>query len=950
MLRQIFRRILTGGVRRTGTIRGRRADASWTPTFESLDGRWTPAITAFFSAPTGILTVLGDSLDNTITIERDAAGVLLVNGGAVTIAGGTATVANTAEIQVFGQNGHDTITLNEANGALPKALLFGGNGNDTLTGGSAGDFLFGQAGNDVLFGMGGSDFLFGGDHHDVLIGGDGDDQIFGEAGNDRMIWNPGDDIDLFEGGEGTDTVEVNGGNGDEIFTVTANGGRVRFDRLDPAPFAIDIGTSEKLVVNGNGGNDFVSATGNLAALIHLTFDGGAGNDTLIGGNGADLLIGGEGNDFIDGNQGNDTVLMGAGDDVFQWDPGDGSDVVDGGGGVDTLRFIGSNAGEIFTLSANGSRVRFTRNIGNVTMDLKGIERVDLETLGGADTVVMNDLSKTEVVELNVNLAGTLGGSNGDSQIDQVIVTGTHGADVVNVIGSGGTVSVVGLPTLVKIHNAEGANDQLTINASSGHDLVSAATLNAGLIGLFIDGGIGNDTLTGSQGADTILGGDGADLVEGGQGNDLVLLGAGNDRFVWNPGDGSDIVEGQGGFDTLQFNGSAASEQMQIAASSGRVFVFRDVGNVTVDTGDIERINIAAFGGADQIFVGDLSGSSVTEVHLDLAGSVGGSAGDGQQDTVIINGTNGADQIVMKGSTAGASVTGLHATVHIRRSEANLDRIQINGLGGNDVIDASGTTANVAKLALHGGLGDDVLIGSAGADEVFGGDGNDLAILGAGDDTFVWNPGDDNDTVEGGTGNDTLIFNGANVAEIIDISSNGGRVRFTRNVASVVMDLNGLEVITFNALGGADTVVVNDLAGTDVQAVNINLAAINGAGDGQPDTVHVHGTNGNDVILVTGSAGLATVFGLHAQVNITGAESNNDRVVIHALDGDDVVEASGLTATGIGLTAHGGNGNDVLIGGDGADVLTGGEGDDVLIGGPGLDILDGGPGDNIVIQG
>ena len=60
--------------------------------------------------------------------------------------------------------------------------------------------------------------------------------MFGEAGNDRMIWNPGDDTDLIEGGDGTDTAEVNGGNGAEVFTATANGTRVRFDRIDPAPF------------------------------------------------------------------------------------------------------------------------------------------------------------------------------------------------------------------------------------------------------------------------------------------------------------------------------------------------------------------------------------------------------------------------------------------------------------------------------------------------------------------------------------------------------------------------------------------------------------------------------------------------------------------------------------------------------------------------------------------
>src|SRR5829696_6333254 len=158
------------------------------------------ATTASFSA--GVVTVNGDASDNVITISRNAGGAILVNGGAVAVVGGAPTVANTALIRVFGLGGNDTISLSEVNGPLPRANLFGGTGNDTIT------------------------------------GGDADDQAFGQSGNDRMIWNPGDDTDLNEGGDGTDTVEVNGGNGSEAFTATANGTRVRFDRLNPAPFTI----------------------------------------------------------------------------------------------------------------------------------------------------------------------------------------------------------------------------------------------------------------------------------------------------------------------------------------------------------------------------------------------------------------------------------------------------------------------------------------------------------------------------------------------------------------------------------------------------------------------------------------------------------------------------------------------------------------------------------------
>jgi Ca2+-binding RTX toxin-like protein len=256
------------------------------------------AISATFSPTAGLLSVFADTLGDTITASRDAAGQILINGGAVPVLGGRPTVANTIKIQVFGLSGDDRITLDETNGALPPAELFGGGGNDVLTGGSGADLLFGQSGNDTLLGKGGSDQLFGGDGNDVLTGGDGDDQVFGQGGNDRMIWNPGDDSDLFEGGAGTDTAEVNGGNGAEVFTITANGTRVRFDRVTPAPFFLDIGTTENLVVNANGGDDVITAGNGLAPLIQLTLDGGAGNDSITGGDGNDVLIGGAGTDTV----------------------------------------------------------------------------------------------------------------------------------------------------------------------------------------------------------------------------------------------------------------------------------------------------------------------------------------------------------------------------------------------------------------------------------------------------------------------------------------------------------------------------------------------------------------------------------------------------------------------------------------------------------------------------
>jgi Ca2+-binding RTX toxin-like protein len=518
--RRPARRLLAAAVLSAGVLAATSATAS-------------AATTATFSS--GTLSVFGDSLNNSITISRDAAGKILVNGGAVAVTGGTPTVANTALIRVFGQAGDDVITLNEASGALPATHLFGGAGNDTLTGGSGGDQLFGQAGNDTLLGRGGFDLLFGGSENDTMTGGDADDQVFGQSGTDRMIWNPGDDTDLDEGGDGVDTVEVNGGNGAEQFTATANGTRVRFDRVNPAPFAIDIGTSEKLTVNANGGDDSFSATGNLAALIAITVDGGAGNDTLLGSNGVDLLLGGDGNDFADGQQGNDVALLGAGDDTFQWDPGDGSDVVEGQAGTDAMAFNGSNAGENMDVSANGQRVRFFRDVANITMDLNDVESIVAKTLGGADNVVVNDLSGTDVLNVAADLAASAGGDDG--QPDNVIANATNGDDVASVIGAGPNVQLSGLPARISVSGAVAGSDRVTVNALAGADVVDATGLAATSALLSLDGGDGDDVLLGGAGNDTLLGGAGDDVLIGGPGNDTIDGGPGDnvvlDSFAAN---------------------------------------------------------------------------------------------------------------------------------------------------------------------------------------------------------------------------------------------------------------------------------------------------------------------------------------------------------------------------------------------------------------------------------
>ena len=461
-----------------------------------------------------------------------------------------------------------------------------------------------------------------------------------------------------------------------------------------AEFSFDRARVTAIVVDARAGNDLVridDSNGAFTDSIPTTIDGEDGNDTLAGGRGNELLLGGSGNDSIDGNGGNDLALLGPGDDTFVWDPGDGSDTIEGQDGIDTMRFNGANIAEQVDLSANGRRLRFTRDVANITMDTAGVERVDFNALGGADLVTVNDLTGTDVTSVNADLGATGGG---DGQPDHVIVNGTNGADQITATGGGGRTSVTGLHAAVNIANTEPANDTLTINALAGADTVDASGLAATSNRLESNGGDDADRLTGS---------DGSDLIDGNRGNDLALLGPGDDTFVWDPGDGSDTIEGQDGIDTMRFNGANIAEQVDLSANGRRLRFTRDVANITMDTAGVERVDFNALGGADLVTVNDLTATDVSAVNVELAGTLGGATGDGQADRVVVNATDGDDAIDVSGDAQVVNVSGLAPTVRIDHPEAANDRLEINTLAGTDTVDSAGLAAGAIQLFVDGVL-------------------------------------------------------------------------------------------------------------------------------------------------------------------------------------------------------------------------------------------------------
>ncbi len=275
-----------------------------------------------------------------------------------------------------------------------------------------------------------------------------------------------------------DTLTVNAGSGADrvalrLQAAAPNQLQVDFGDDGSAEHTFDRSTFSQITVNLGSGNDSfrVDQVNGAFADEALTVDGGSGNDVMDGGDGRERLIGASGDDAVDGNRGDDTGELGSGNDSFRWDPGDGSDVVEGASGTDTLDFNGAGAAENMSLSANGRRTLFLRDVANIRMDMDDVERLDLTALGGADTMIVRDMSGTDFRLAAIDLSGPAGG--GDLATDIVTVEGTRRGDRVAVATDGSAVTVDGLPTTTRITGSE-TNDRLQINGLAGDDTIDVA--------------------------------------------------------------------------------------------------------------------------------------------------------------------------------------------------------------------------------------------------------------------------------------------------------------------------------------------------------------------------------------------------------------------------------------------------------------------------------------------
>ena len=247
------------------------------------------------------------------------------------------------------------------------------------------------------------------------------------------------------------------------------------------------------------------------------------------------------------------------------------------------------------------------------------------------------------------------------------------------------------------------------------------------------------------------------------------------------------------------------------------------------------------------------------------------------DVIRVNGGDGNDVIRLdesNGPLPAAQLLGGDGNDTLTGASSN---DQLFGQDGNDLLSGAG-----GNDLLSGGDGNDSLLGGAGNDTLNGGSGNDfldgnqgvdVANMGAGDDVFLWDPGDGSDVVHGGAGFDEMVFNGAAGAEQFTLSADGDHLLFTRVQGNITMNLDSVEKVTLNALGGADTINVNDPSGTGLKEFNINLGFDNAA-----DTININ--DDDDVHVTVGQNGQLTISDVAgAVIHITGFETGLDHLVI-----------------------------------------------------------------------
>jgi Ca2+-binding RTX toxin-like protein len=592
-----------------------------------------PAVTVDHAT---ITSIHGGGGDDTITITNRGEGPLVVYGD--TSEDGVRYSNNQPSASIhgtsFGNPGNDTIDASamlEQGDSFVGVVIYGGAGNDSITGSQDDDHLAGGTGGDTISAQGGNDHLYGDSSFNVNL------SLFAQ-----------DQVTPFDAGIPLELAKIN-----SMFTVpvTAIAGEdvLYGDAGDDVIFG-DHGVIDQVIgtrrIKTTGAVTFITTT-QPSNGVPDTIYGGGDNDIILGGNGGDTIAAGQGGNIVLGDFGyidyvgvdanpadidliisTETTILGGADNITA---GSGQDVILGGRFGDT---INAGNGDNLVIGDSGRITSATTGVAQlsgVPMTLGVIETTEYAD-GGSDTITTG--SGKDII---------LGGADGDD------IRAGDNNDLVH--GDNALISYVvdgialTLDLIDPLANSVGGVD--TIRGEGGEDV-----LIGGAYGDRIDGGSERDLIFGDNARLDRTAGDGfADAryrtVDGTEGGQLYSTASGTDGLALLTPDSRNIPGGAPVWE--DFNIQILDHDTATEAAAGTNFgidyiaggaqgdqIFGELGNDTIQgDGSIDLIV-----GAQRLGDGTLSVSPSVESATDGDDYIEGNGGND-----VIFGNLGQDDII-----------------------------------------------------------------------------------------------------------------------------------------------------------------------------------------------------------------------------------------------------------------------------------------------------------------
>ncbi len=872
-----------------------------------------------------IMEILLGAENDTMTITGSAGGAITaVHGG-----GGSDTITvtgNSGALVIYGDSREDNTRYSSSDPTVASwyAHSFSNPDNDTIdaSASSYGVIVYGGPGDDTITGSQGGDHLAGGLGIDTIYGEDGNDIIYGDSGFNVDLWNRLIEVPTTETVSG-DTIYGGGGNdivfGDHGIITQAGQMAGILKAANPA----DIEKIQAPNVFNNGPD--------------------IGIDTIYGEDGDDILLGCEGNDTIKAGEGNNTVL---GD--YGWITMNGgvftriqttdaqygsNDTIITGTGDDSI--LGGAEGD--TIQAGAGNDLVLGDFGWITMDSGLFTRIETadEQYGGSDSIttengddiilggaagdtiyagegndiILGDLGEIGLTDGIINLIEAIdvpyGGNDfiyGNTGSDIIIggsytdtIEGEAGDDLIfgdNVRLAAGTGSNVAY-TRYRMLAGETIYDE-NGNALIGTDpqvYIGMASFWSGYeITLNNDGVVGDDVLFGGDGDDMIFGQRGLDTIYGGNNDDYIEGGCGTDTIYGDMGQ-DDIIGGNSNLFGLNYDNREDGIDY-IYGGSGTDLDRNTIGDDTADGHAADADVILGDNGNIYRLV-DSSGNYLTFNY------------DNYGDLKIV-----PRAVTLIDYTPGGA--------DFDEAAAAYD------IGGADVI--------------HGEAGDDVIYGMTGNDILYG-EGQDDDLIGG------WG----NDWISGGTGIDGIL-------------GDDGHIYTSRN--GTAEPLYGIEATAETYIEGAKTLTATTYVTGELNKI-ANLMPFNVAPAGYSEdpvffdpayaddilygglgSDFIHGGSGDDAISGTEALpvyydnpyNVGDVLKYDATTSLFAAYNPNEPMTKVMVDTEGHWVASGGMEFLLNFETQELDGNDIIFGDLGNDWLVGGPGKDQLFGGFGDDLL------------